>query len=132
MTKKEESLKPFIITVVICAILIVLMQICTPKQPPLKTSEEIIAPVKAPHESQLLQQGEAIHPLEIKAQEAYHRHHLQEQAQDQKERIDDLVSAQHDAFLKRSKQQTAAESKYNLYPNQEQLEKMKDQQVLMY
>jgi hypothetical protein len=132
MPKKQESLKPLIVTVVICTILIVLMRIFIPKQPTVKTEKAVIVPVEAPHESQLLQQGKTIHPLERQVEEAYYKHRLQEQTEDQKERIDDLVSAQHDAFLKRSKQQPDFESKYNLYPNQEQLKKIKDEKSLMY
>jgi hypothetical protein len=128
MPKNKESLTPLITTVIICVGLIVLINIFTPKQIPPETPEVVVVPDVIPP----FQPDASIHPLERKAEEAYHRERPQDRVKDQAEKLDELVSAQHDAFLQHSIQQPDSSSKYNLYPDQEQLEKIKDEKLLMY
>jgi hypothetical protein len=127
MGKKNESLMPLIATVVICVGLLVVINIFTSKQ----ISPVVPATVTVPDVIPSAQSDTSIHSLEKEEEEVYIGEYSQGKLKNQAEKLDELISAQHNAFLQHAIQQPDSNSKYNLYPDQEQLKKIKDDKLLM-
>jgi hypothetical protein len=121
-----KKIMPLIVTIIVCLTIIIVINIWERKQ------EKPISPKVIVTEGDVSEQ--AISQRLIEKKRFYGRDSVEDIAPEalrgQVDRIQKLADAQYEAYSEESERK--ADSKYNIYPSQEDLQRMKEKKVLMY
>jgi hypothetical protein len=125
-SEENKKIMPLIVTIIVCLTIIIVINIWERKQ------EKPISPKVIVTEGDVSEQ--AISQRLIEKKRFYGRDSVEDIAPEalrgQVDRIQKLADAQYEAYSEESERK--ADSKYNIYPSQEDLQRMKEKKVLMY